>query len=565
MRIRALIFILLLLAIAPHLSGSTVQELSDMSSRDLIDLAMTHIAEDTLQEEAAAQLALVCTRWYENQSDSSLRTEAIDAMRNLGNIYMTYLIDYRKAHNMLMTAKQIATEDDDQYRLAFIYVSLTNLYNLNTTDPKKGRKLTVEFLTKAADCALKSHNMQILPVIAMNMVSFSFDNANGDYTKNLDQILQTLNHEKKLDKEGEAARQLIYALKKHQAGDDGTAEKILLEIRGLKLVAPYSMRYRYLVTFMLHHLYTKSGRPRQSVSMLRSELDNLTPGKYEDYRLTFAGELANLYDELQMKDSAYYYYDIYLRTKEEMIAENGYQQVEKLDLLSDIESINTRLENMSLQKQEERRKRIITIAILIAMTIVLFSMGVFYYILRRRHRRLYLINQEMMRNEDMHRQMREKWESELTRLRAIIADKTDDNQSVASSETATAPDDSSDEAVHQDLFPYYTRIIKAMDNSSEIYNAGFSMADLGTLTNLNPRTVSRAINVCHGTNFHVLLNEYRIREAMRRIAAPGSNRITIESIAESCGFRSRTSFATLFKKATGLTPSEYARMSREGS
>ena len=36
----------------------------------------------------------------------------------------------------------------------------------------------------------------------------------------------------------------------------------------------------------------------------------------------------------------------------------------------------------------------------------------------------------------------------------------------------------------------------------------------------------------------------------------------IESLAESAGFRSRTTFAALFKKSTGLTPSEYWKMDR---
>ena len=40
---------------------------------------------------------------------------------------------------------------------------------------------------------------------------------------------------------------------------------------------------------------------------------------------------------------------------------------------------------------------------------------------------------------------------------------------------------------------------------------------------------------------------------------------TVEYIAEACGFRSRTSFASLFKKHTGLTPSEYWRMARSSS
>jgi dihydrofolate synthase/folylpolyglutamate synthase len=39
---------------------------------------------------------------------------------------------------------------------------------------------------------------------------------------------------------------------------------------------------------------------------------------------------------------------------------------------------------------------------------------------------------------------------------------------------------------------------------------------------------------------------------------------TIEAIAQSVGFKSRTSFVALFKKLTGLTPSAYQKMARQG-
>ena len=65
------------------------------------------------------------------------------------------------------------------------------------------------------------------------------------------------------------------------------------------------------------------------------------------------------------------------------------------------------------------------------------------------------------------------------------------------------------------------------------------------------------------SNFHQFLNGYRIREACRlmRVTDPAST--TVEYISETVGFKSRTSFASLFKKTTGLTPSEYWKMARK--
>jgi len=63
-----------------------------------------------------------------------------------------------------------------------------------------------------------------------------------------------------------------------------------------------------------------------------------------------------------------------------------------------------------------------------------------------------------------------------------------------------------------------------------------------------------------GKNLHQLISEYRIKEACRRISDQDQyGRYTIEAIAASVGFKSRTNFSTNFKKVTGLTPSQYLR------
>ena len=48
-----------------------------------------------------------------------------------------------------------------------------------------------------------------------------------------------------------------------------------------------------------------------------------------------------------------------------------------------------------------------------------------------------------------------------------------------------------------------------------------------------------------------------------RIEADKERRLTIEAIANEVGFKSRTTFTTAFKHFTGLTPTDYIRMSKE--
>jgi AraC-like DNA-binding protein len=58
-----------------------------------------------------------------------------------------------------------------------------------------------------------------------------------------------------------------------------------------------------------------------------------------------------------------------------------------------------------------------------------------------------------------------------------------------------------------------------------------------------------------------LLNEYRIKEACRRLNdTEHYGNITINGIASSVGFKTRTNFIAYFKRFTGLTPSEYLKI-----
>ena len=109
----------------------------------------------------------------------------------------------------------------------------------------------------------------------------------------------------------------------------------------------------------------------------------------------------------------------------------------------------------------------------------------------------------------------------------------------------------------------YAAVLGVMENSDEIYKLGFNVDRLSELVHSRPRYVSQAINQEYGSNFNSLLNEYRIKEACRRLGGNADYaNMTIEGIAESVGFKSRTSFGALFKSITGLSPSAYQKISR---
>ena len=60
-------------------------------------------------------------------------------------------------------------------------------------------------------------------------------------------------------------------------------------------------------------------------------------------------------------------------------------------------------------------------------------------------------------------------------------------------------------------------------------------------------------------NFSEYLNHYRVKKVKELLDSPDADKFTLLSLAESAGFRSKSSFNSIFKKLTGMTPSDYKK------
>lgn len=83
-------------------------------------------------------------------------------------------------------------------------------------------------------------------------------------------------------------------------------------------------------------------------------------------------------------------------------------------------------------------------------------------------------------------------------------------------------------------------IERVMGDTKEYCNSEFGIETLASLVGSNSRYVSAAINEGYGKNFRSFLNEYRIKEAMRRLAdVEHYGGYTIKAISESVGYKSQ--------------------------
>lgn len=107
-------------------------------------------------------------------------------------------------------------------------------------------------------------------------------------------------------------------------------------------------------------------------------------------------------------------------------------------------------------------------------------------------------------------------------------------------------------------------ITSVMENGDEYCSADFSLERLAQLTGSNSKYVSQVINDTFGKNFRTYVNDYRVNLARQRLAdLEHYGNYTTKAIGESLGFSSHASFINVFRNATGLTPSQYQKMSMQ--
>ncbi len=126
---------------------------------------------------------------------------------------------------------------------------------------------------------------------------------------------------------------------------------------------------------------------------------------------------------------------------------------------------------------------------------------------------------------------------------------------LAAAEVATEQKPATTDAQAQAVFEQLAALIEQQKLYSQ---PRLAVADLASLIGLGSKDVSWAINQGAGISFCDYINQLRLAEVQRQFQEPGEKKSILE-IAFAAGFNSKSTFNTLFKTYTGLTPTQYQR------
>ncbi len=103
----------------------------------------------------------------------------------------------------------------------------------------------------------------------------------------------------------------------------------------------------------------------------------------------------------------------------------------------------------------------------------------------------------------------------------------------------------------------YERIKKLLAEKKIYRDSDLSLQKLSSILDTNTTYLSIIINKKFGDPFKTVLNRFRIEEAKNILSSDQINRYTIDGIAKSVGYNSRSAFYSSFRQITGMSPKEF--------
>lgn len=100
-------------------------------------------------------------------------------------------------------------------------------------------------------------------------------------------------------------------------------------------------------------------------------------------------------------------------------------------------------------------------------------------------------------------------------------------------------------------------LLEYMREKKPYLNPELNLDSLSNSLKVNQDYLSGVLNGSLNMNFYDFVNHYRVEEFKSLCRDPEKRKLTIIALAMDSGFNSKATFNRVFKKSTGITPSEY--------
>lgn len=473
------------------------------------------------------------------------------ALNNAGYIYMLDYYNYPQAYICLLKALDLAEEAGCKGVEACAYLNIGNIYAIYDDC-----EAALKYYKKSFYAAIEAKDYHNLLTVFANMVVTAMQENRVSDVAEENAVFSRLDIPQ--------MPMLTYAREISRAAGAMTAGDATYAISCLrKAIASVDTdltpeRLKLITQLLVAIILDGQGHTRQAISEL-VDTEGKSGKEALDIQEQAARLIVGMYRKIHRADSVMIWQERQLALKDSIFSNQQYSRIRDLDTSFEISKIDTRLK----QSESRRRTTAVALAVTVGFTAVVLVLAVLILQKNRRLNRqnhdLYRRNTEVMRLNENESRMRTAYERRIAECEdklAQFAQKEEETQPQRKQRTSGM-----DEETGQRLLE---KIGRVTNDISEISKNEFSIDRLAKLVGSNSHYVSKVINDYYGKNFATLLGEARVAHACKMLCDMGTyGNMTIETIAQELGFKSRSNFVTVFKKITGLTPSEYRKINRE--
>lgn len=310
--------------------------------------------------------------------------------------------------------------------------------------------------------------------------------------------------------------------------------------------------------------FRDAGKPDSALVYLNNALSLANGEDMGDHLVNLYELISDCYAEMNNPVKAKEYLIRHYSLKDSISSIDDFSSIKNLDLNYEVDNYENKIMQVNKEKEQSRRYLFIISITLLVFLGLLIIVIVQNRKLKTSNKFLFEKNLEILKAADADRTnyletKREKEEQKISE--SSSHDLGGDGN--MKDDILTAPDDPKQQSARlnipeEEQMRIKDAVEKFFYSSEEWKSPDFSLPRLCEIIGSNKQYVSQVINDLIGTNFPSLLNSHRINEACRRLLdVKNYGGLTIEAIAESLGYKSRSNFSKNFKKHTGLNPKEY--------
>ncbi|WP_379968724.1 helix-turn-helix domain-containing protein [Epilithonimonas sp. UC225_85] len=482
------------------LSGSETLDYSKISPEQIIDQSLKKL-EQPISDEAKYEVRM-------KMADAYLKIKKPD---------------FAKSTEMLFKAKEIAEKIDDPRMMAKIYGSIANQYSfLNFPDKiKPYLDLSKQQVDKLPNGYEKNYLTARLFIEYGNLEADkeNFLMAKKDYQYAL----------KSLRKNGTPNKRDIFQYRRafYNIGvayaylkKNDSAEYFLN--KALVIRDNENKEFKYFIYNNLAKVYADKNEHQRAIDSLEIVMKD---DGFKDSRLR-----ADMYKKLIASYKAINNHDKYIEYSEKL-----------LDLDPDVKENNLKAINTAVNAEQRNLLEKISDKeghnqlLIFSCALLIILGGIFIFYINQKRKKEKLIYQSFISN------LKEKETVEITEPE--VEEKEKVSFAVPSSAEASILEK-----------------LERFEASTRFTNSKLSVASLAVMFKTNPTYLSETIKKHKEKNFNNYINELRINYICKQILdRPEFLNYKISYLAEQAGFSSHSSFTTIFKNVTGISPSSFLR------